>query len=370
MLLEGLHIPLTTPFHPDGRLHPHKLAANVIRYSKSPVQGLIALAPGAGEPTLLDDDETCEALRTIAEAAAPDKVLIANVSRDSVRATLALTDAAAGVNYDAILAGAPSFLRPGPREFGEPNPLSKLNHAEALVYFRAVADRSPLPVVLLTTEALQLSGETVADLATHPNIIGLLDATRSGSAAWALPAVRSAMASLRRDVTVTMTFASVTSRMLRKSAAAQSVEPALVSAASLARNPAAAATAVAAHPAAPGLRTRTRRIGFQVIAAAPGRLLESLGAGASALAPAFAACAPQACYEVFAAWKDGDEPLALEKQERVRPAAEFAETFGPGALKFGCDLNGYFGGLPRLPHLPLTGEQRAELQQHMSSLRT
>ena len=67
MLLEGLYIPLTTPFHPDGRLNPRKLAANVVRYSKTPAAGLIVLGP-SGEPTLLTDDETREVLRTAAEA--------------------------------------------------------------------------------------------------------------------------------------------------------------------------------------------------------------------------------------------------------------------------------------------------------------
>ena len=70
MLLEGLHIPLTTPFHPDGRLNPHKLAANVVRYSKTPAAGLIALGP-TGEPTVLSDDETSEALRAAARGRRP-----------------------------------------------------------------------------------------------------------------------------------------------------------------------------------------------------------------------------------------------------------------------------------------------------------
>jgi 4-hydroxy-2-oxoglutarate aldolase len=38
-------------------------------------------------------------------------------------------------------------------------------------------------------------------------------------------------------------------------------------------------------------------------------------------------------------------------------------------VKFGCDLNGYFGGLPRLPHLPPTGAERATLEQFMKPLR-
>jgi dihydrodipicolinate synthase/N-acetylneuraminate lyase len=38
-------------------------------------------------------------------------------------------------------------------------------------------------------------------------------------------------------------------------------------------------------------------------------------------------------------------------------------------IKFGCDLNGYFGGRPRLPLLPLTGDQRAKIEALMQGLR-
>ncbi len=46
---------------------------------------------------------------------------------------------------------------------------------------------------------------------------------------------------------------------------------------------------------------------------------------------------------------------------------EFA--LGPGGLKFGCDLNGYFGGIPRLPHLPPSAAERDTLEQLMKPLR-
>jgi 4-hydroxy-2-oxoglutarate aldolase len=98
-------------------------------------------------------------------------------------------------------------------------------------------------------------------------------------------------------------------------------------------------------------------------------LLDALNAGATGIAPAFAACAPQACYEVYAAWKDGDAPLAEEKQQRIRESAALAESLGPGGLKYACDLNGYAGGFPRLPHLPSDGAQRAALEAVMQGLR-
>jgi dihydrodipicolinate synthase/N-acetylneuraminate lyase len=86
--------------------------------------------------------------------------------------------------------------------------------------------------------------------------------------------------------------------------------------------------------------------------------------------PAFAACAPQACYEVFAAWKDEDRGLADEKQARLLAAAKYLEDgVGVAGIKFGCDLNGYFGGVPRLPLLPPGGEDRTEIESLLQGLR-
>jgi dihydrodipicolinate synthase/N-acetylneuraminate lyase len=154
-------------------------------------------------------------------------------------------------------------------------------------------------------------------------------------------------------------FAAVTARMQKAPTTG-----ALVSAASL------TAAAVAGPPAS-SLRTRTKTVGFQIVAGDTEGMLNGLRAGAVGIAPAFAACAPQACFEVFAAWKDDDQSLAEEKQSRLGESAHFAEEIlGPGGLKVGCDLNGYFGGLPRLPHLPPTGADRAALEQLMKPLRS
>lgn len=345
MLLEGLHIPLTTPFHSDGRLNPRKLEANVERYSRTPAAGLIVLGP-AGEPTLLSDDETRDALRTAAESAAPEKVLIAGISRDSVHATIDLSDFAAEQNYDCLLVRTPSIPAASTREL--------------LTYFQTIADRSPLPIVLLSGIGRSIPTDAIVALALHPNILGLLsDECDSASVAGILTGT----AAIRREVTVTPVFAAVTRRM--KNEAASSAATSLISTRSLAG----AATAIAEPPPSTILRTRTKTVGFQIIAGDAARMLVGVRAGAVGMAAAFAACAPQACYEVFAAWKDDDQPLAEEKQARLIEASRLAESLGPGGLKFGCDLNGYFGGIPRLPHLPPTGEERDALQQLMKPLR-
>jgi 4-hydroxy-2-oxoglutarate aldolase len=355
MLLEGLHIPLTTPFHPDGRLNPRKLAANVARYSKTPATGLIVLGP-SGEPTLLSDAETRDLLRTAAEAAAPEKVLIAGISRDSVHATLSLAKFAAELDYDAILIGKPGVLA----SFGIDRPQPDTWMHEILTYYQTLADRSPIPIILLSARDRALPVDPVVELAAHPNIIALLDVRPHNVRSGAFGQLRTRTNPIRHTVGVTSTFAAVTSRMQKTATAS-----ALVSAASL--------TGPVAAFAAPPLsssRTRTKSVGFQIIAGDTEGMLHGLRAGAMGIAPAFAACAPQACFEVFAAWKDNDQALAEEKQSRLGESAHYAEELlGPGGLKFGCDLNGYFGGIPRLPHLPPTGAERDTLEQLMKPLR-
>src|SRR5665213_678954 len=131
MLLEGLHLPLTTPFYPDGRLNLHKLEQNVAAYSKTPVSSIAVLSRN-GEPTMLSDEETRQTLRTAVEAAAAEKVMLAGVSRDSVRETLAMADHAATLAYDAVLVAPPTLLQvASPRQT-----------KELLIYFQAIADRA------------------------------------------------------------------------------------------------------------------------------------------------------------------------------------------------------------------------------------
>jgi 4-hydroxy-2-oxoglutarate aldolase len=351
MLLEGLQLPLTTAFYPDGRLNLPKLEYNVARYSGTPAAGFVALSD-FGEPTMLSDDETREALRKVAEAAAAEKVLVAGVSRDSVAGTLELAETAATFGYDAVLVKRPSVFRGGS---------SGRQDKELLTYFQAVADRSALPLVLYSGASAgeSLPVEAVIELAKHPQIVGLVDGADGRER---VRTIKEATATVKRDVIVTAVFAAVTARMQIRDGAAGG----LISTDTLKGGGAALAVAPAKIPT----KTRTKAVGFQILTGSTTGILDGLRAGAVGAMPGFAASAPQAVYEVLAAWKDGDEGLALEKQSRLQAVAERVELeLGVAGIKFGCDLNGYFGGRPRLPRLPLTGEERAEIEALMHGLR-
>jgi 4-hydroxy-2-oxoglutarate aldolase len=350
MLLEGLQLPLTTPFYSDGRLNLRKLEHNVGAYSKTPVAGLVLLSQH-GEPTALSEDESKQVLKTAIQAAAPHKVMLAGAFCDSVLATLDRIAYAAALGYDAALLRRPSHLRADG---------SAQESRELLTYFQAVADSSALPVVLSSTAVAPgglLPAEVVIELASHPRILGLVD---GNCAPGRIAALREAMAHIQHEVVVTSIFAAVTGRMLVRQQSAASGT--MLSADMLTGGGAALAVA----PPAPALKTRTKVVGFQILAGSTTQMLDGLLAGAVGAMSAFAACAPQACYEVFAAWKDGDQGLAEEKQARLQAAANrIEEQSGVAGIKFGCDFNGYFGGVPRLPMLPPTGDQRNDIEALM-----
>jgi dihydrodipicolinate synthase/N-acetylneuraminate lyase len=110
MLLHGIFPPITTPFYPDGNLYFKKLEANVDRYSKTPVAGIVALG-STGEAILLSDQERREVLKITRDAAAPHKVLIAGTGIESAVETLCLTEYAAGLGYDVAMVRTPHYYK-------------------------------------------------------------------------------------------------------------------------------------------------------------------------------------------------------------------------------------------------------------------
>jgi dihydrodipicolinate synthase/N-acetylneuraminate lyase len=238
-----------------------------------------------------------------------------------------------------------------------------MSSAAVLHYFRSIADRSPLPVVLYNIPKCvpyQIPVELVGELADHPNIIGIKDS--SGKVERIGAQVAAAHNAPRRMVAVTQVFEAVTARML-----APRVETtgSFVSAGDLAGG-AAVATAAPAVP----IKTRSREIGFQVLCGSGSTVLESLEAGATGAILAFAAFAPQACQEIYLAWKDHDLALAAEKQKRIAKANQrIVGDLGIAGVKYACDFNGYFGGHTRAPLLGLTAEEKAEIEELLAEVR-
>jgi 4-hydroxy-2-oxoglutarate aldolase len=354
MLLQGIFPPITTPFYPQGNVYFKKLEANVERYSKTPVAGIVALG-STGEAILLSDLERRDVLQTVRDAATPNKVLIAGTGMESADETLQLTEYAAKVDYDVALVRTPHFYR------------KQMAPANLLAFYRFVADRSPLPVLLYNVPgftAYDLPVELVIELAGHPNIIGVKES--SGD----VDKVRRMVEGTRhvkRSATVTETFEAITPRML---SAATKGNGELVSIAALSGSREMSKPSSAAVSMVSGLKTRQKEVGFQVLVGAAQTLEPSLQVGAVGAILGFADPAPTACYEIYAAWKEGDPDLARLKQQRIVKAAQrIVGELGIPAIKYAMDFNGYYGGPARLPLLPITADVKEEVERLLSDIR-
>src|ERR1700721_4551624 len=91
MLLSGTLPPITTPFYPDGEVYYKKIEANVERYSRTPVAGIVVQG-STGEAILLSDQERRDVLKAALAAAAPDKVMIAGTGLESPHEPLGLPE--------------------------------------------------------------------------------------------------------------------------------------------------------------------------------------------------------------------------------------------------------------------------------------
>ena len=346
MLLEGVFPAATTPFYPDGRLYLKKLEHNVDHYSRTPVAGLTILG-STGEAVMLTDDESRQVLHHAREAAAPEKVLLAGVARESLSATLDLAEYAADQHYDAVLVRTPSYFA--------------YSSLDMLTYYRALADRSPLPIVIYSIPKYthyEMPVEVVAELAQHANIIGVKDS--SGNVVRIAALVQATRHAPLRETSVTPIFTPLTARM---TLAMSTPRENFVSAEAL------GGTTVIAPPA-PTKLTRTKQVGFQVLTGAANQLFDSLQTGASGGILALASPAPQACQEIYTAWKENDPALAAVKQQRVVEASKIVlAKYGVPGIKHACDLNGYYGGRPRLPLVSLNADQQAEVADVMADLR-
>jgi dihydrodipicolinate synthase/N-acetylneuraminate lyase len=371
MLLSGIHAPITTPFYPDGAVYYKKIESNVERYSRTPLAGIVVQG-STGEAILLSDQERRDVLKAALSAAAPHKVMIAGTGLESALETLRLTEYAAQLGYDAAMVRTPHYYK------------KQMLPANLLAFYRTVADRSALPVLIYnfpSATGYDMPAELVIELAAHPNIIGIKESSGNLDKVKALV---EGTREVKRQATVTETFEAVTPRMLQAAVAesekqrrelvsvasltgaAESSGPKLVPSIPAAGKPSSSAVTLVGK-----LKTRRKEVGFQVLVGAAQQLEPALGLGAVGAILAFATPAPMACYEIYAALKDGDAVLAREKQDRVKLAAQrVVGDLGVPGVKYAMDVNGYYGGPSRLPFLPLSGEQRAEIEKMMAGIKS
>jgi 4-hydroxy-2-oxoglutarate aldolase len=139
---------------------------------------------------------------------------------------------------------------------------------------------------------------------------------------------------------------------------------------------------LAAHPNIGGLiesGTPVGRIGqirasvskdFSVLAGTESQLWDSLKAGANGAVLAFASAAPYATIAIWEAFRTREEQAGIDWQGRIsHPSILITDLYGVSGLKHAMDLNGYYGGPPRLPFVPVSLDARREIEDAFRDLK-
>lgn len=168
-LRPGAYAPTTTFFNPDTEdLDVPTIRQHAVRLAKAGLVGLVALGSN-GEAVHLTREERKTAIHetrsALVEAGYQNVPVIAGASENSVRGSVGLCkDAAdAGAEYALIL--PPSYYR-------------AVTGSEQTLYefFTAVADGSPIPLVLYNypgaVAGIDLDSDLIIRISQHPNVVG------------------------------------------------------------------------------------------------------------------------------------------------------------------------------------------------------
>jgi 4-hydroxy-2-oxoglutarate aldolase len=110
--------------------------------------------------------------------------------------------------------------------------------------------------------------------------------------------------------------------------------------------------------------------GFQVLVGSAPTLWPSLLMGACGAILAYANAAPYSTIAIWEAYRTREEAAGMDWQNRIGRAAALVTTkYGVPGLKHAMDVNGYYGGPPRLPLVVPSPEARREIEEAFRDLK-
>jgi 4-hydroxy-2-oxoglutarate aldolase len=164
----GVFAPIPTPFDPaTGDIAPAQLRQNISRLLGDGLNGIV-IAGSTGEAPLLDPDEHRQLVASARDVMRNGSRLIVGTGAESTRQTIALTKSAAAAGADAVLVRPPGYFAAAHTTAG------------LVAHFRAVADASPVPVLIYNIPKythLPLEPALLEQLTSHTRIVGVKDSS-------------------------------------------------------------------------------------------------------------------------------------------------------------------------------------------------
>lgn len=161
---QGVVVPMVTPVK-GGSVDLEAVATIIRSFAEAGVDTLIMGTTGEGNSVPMG--EGIDMIHTAVEAAEGKVRIYAGVTGLCLKEQISQIEGFARAGADVAVAVLPSYYA--------------LTEEQMVGYYTALADASPLPVMLyniLATTHLSIPVEAVRKLAEHPNIVGLKDSER------------------------------------------------------------------------------------------------------------------------------------------------------------------------------------------------
>ena len=292
MLRGGIYPPVPTFFDEQDELDLVTLRRHIQRLAETGLAGYVVMGSN-GEAVHLATEERARVIEAARDAAGEDVPILAGCGEQSTWATIANCQQAARSGANAALVLPPFYYK------------GRMDSRALLAHYQAVADNSPLPVVIYnmpaSTGGLDLDAPTICALAEHPNIIGVKD-------------------SAGNMVKLSQIYTGTPSR-------------------------------------------------FRVFAGSAGYLLPALDVGAVGAVAALANVFPREVCRLQELFNAGKLEEARLLQARLAPAnTAVTATFGVPGLKAALEHTAGYGGRPRAPLLPLTEQERNQLEEILKGM--
>ncbi|MCG8538021.1 MAG: 4-hydroxy-tetrahydrodipicolinate synthase [Pseudomonadales bacterium] len=164
-MISGSIVALVTPMHADGSIHWDALAKLIDMHIEKGTNAIVAVGT-TGESATLDVDEHCEVIRFTVERVAGRIAVIAGTGANCTREAIELTRSAKQVGADACLLVAPYYNKPTQEGLYQ--------------HHMAIADAVEIDQILYNVPGrtvCDMLPETVQRISTHPNVVGIKEAT-------------------------------------------------------------------------------------------------------------------------------------------------------------------------------------------------
>lgn len=164
-MIGGSIVALVTPMSAQGEVDGEALERLIELHVQAGTAAIVAVGT-TGESATLDEAEHCDVLARTVAAAAGRIPVIAGTGANSTTEAIRLTVCAAETGADAALLVTPYYNKP--------------TQAGLIAHYQRIADAVDIPQILYNVPgrtACDLLPTTAAELATHPRIVGIKDAT-------------------------------------------------------------------------------------------------------------------------------------------------------------------------------------------------